>query len=78
MDSRDKPENDGIMGANKHEIDGLFGQLETALDEVNFWRVPEKKETMWRHVRAALTRAKLTSQEVATWRGIIRALKEGR
>jgi len=60
--------------APKAELDGLFGQLEAALDAVDFWRVPEKKEAMWRNIRAGLNRAELSSQEVATWRGIIRAL----
>ena len=61
--------------APRGELLGLFGQLEAALDAVNFWRVPEKKELMWRNVRTGLTRAQLTSQEIATWRGIIRALR---
>ena len=60
--------------APKSELEGLFGQLEAALDAVDFWRVPEKKEAMWRNIRAGLNRAELSSQEVATWRGILRAL----
>jgi tRNA/rRNA methyltransferase len=67
------PRNDE-MPAPKSELEGLFGQLEAALDAVDFWRVPEKKEAMWRNIRAGLNRAELSSQEVATWRGIIRAL----
>lgn len=62
--------------APRAQLLGLFGQLEAALDEVNFWRVPEKKEIMWRNIRASLTRAGLTEQEIATWRGIIKALGE--
>lgn len=60
--------------ATKDELSGLFTQLEAALDDVNFWRVPEKKESMWRQLRITLTKAKLTGQEVATWRGLFRAL----
>lgn len=60
--------------APREELLGLFGQLETALDETNFWRVPEKKENMWRNIRASLTRAQFSSYEVATWRGILKAL----
>lgn len=62
--------------APRAELHGLFGQLEEALDDVNFWRVPEKKEQMWRNLRAGLTRAQLTSNEIATWRGMIRALSQ--
>lgn len=68
---------DGRDAAAPREVlGGLFGQLETALDQVNFWRVPEKKEVMWRNIRAALTRAGLSAQEVATWRGIVKSLTE--
>jgi tRNA/rRNA methyltransferase len=70
------PETSG-QPAPRQALFGLFAQLEQALDEVNFWRVPEKKEIMWRHLRATLMRAELTSAEIATWRGIIRALHEG-
>ena len=62
--------------APRQLLDGLFDHLERALDDVNFWRVPEKKEIMWRNLRAALTRAGLTEQEIATWRGVVKALSE--
>lgn len=62
--------------APKAELEGLFGQLEAALDSVNFWRVPEKKEGMWRNIRASLVRSDMTSQEIATWRGIVRAFAD--
>jgi tRNA/rRNA methyltransferase len=68
------PSNAIDVPAPKAELEGLFGQLEAALDAVDFWRVPEKKEAMWRNIRAGLNRAELSSQEVATWRGILRAL----
>ncbi|PZP86795.1 MAG: rRNA methyltransferase [Azospirillum brasilense] len=63
--------------APREELQGMFAQLEAALDDVNFWKVPAKKELMWRNIRTGLTRADLTSQEVATWRGMIRALRDG-
>lgn len=62
--------------ATKEELNGLFGQLEAALDETDFWRVPEKKDGMWRNIRAVLVRAGMSRHEVATWRGIVRALRE--
>jgi tRNA/rRNA methyltransferase len=63
------------LPATRAQLDGLFGQLETELDTVNFWRVAEKKEIMWRNIRTTLVRAGMSAQEVATWRGIIRALR---
>jgi tRNA/rRNA methyltransferase len=64
-----------IEPAPKAELEGMFGQLEAALDAANFWQVPKKKERMWRNIRAGLLRAGLSSTEVATWRGIVRALR---
>ena len=60
--------------ALRQHLTGLFDQLEGALDDVNFWRVPEKKEIMWRNIRASLIRAGLSDQEIATWRGMIKAM----
>ena len=64
--------------ATKEELAGLFAQLEAGLDEANFWRVPEKKDGLWRLIRASLTRAGMSGQEVAVWRGVLRALMEGK
>lgn len=64
------------LTATREQLDGLFGQMEAALDDVNFWRIPAKKEIMWRNIRALMLRATPTAQEVATWRGLIRALVE--
>ena len=68
--------NETEESAPRQLLSGLFDHLESALDDVNFWRVPEKKENMWRNIRAALTRAELTQQEIATWRGVVKALSE--
>jgi tRNA/rRNA methyltransferase len=69
------PRNDGVTVATREQLLGLLGQLEAGLDEVNFWRVPEKKDVMWRNIRATLVRAGLTEQEIATWRGVVKALR---
>lgn len=75
VSAHDKPFEGAVeMPALREELQGLFGQLETALDGTNFWRVPEKKEIMWRNIRAGLMRAGFSSHEVATWRGIVKAL----
>ena len=62
--------------ASREHLAGLLGQLEAALDAVNFWRVPEKKDIMWRNIRTTLVRAGMSEQEIATWRGVVKALKE--
>jgi len=69
------PQGEGRV-ADRAELFGFFDQFEAALEEVNFWRVPEKKAGMWRNIRAVLTRAQMNAQEVATWRGIIRTFHE--
>ena len=65
---------EGVPVATRAQLEGLLGQLEVALDAKSFWRVPEKKEVMWRNIRATLVRAGLTEQEIATWRGMVKAL----
>ena len=74
------PEGEGFYSAEasvatREQLLGLLNQLEVALDETNFWRVPEKKDVMWRNIRAGLVRAGLTEQEIATWRGMVKALR---
>lgn len=65
---------EGDPVADRAELQGLFDHLERALDGTDFWRVPEKKESMWRNIRVGLMRARFSAHEVATWRGIVRAL----
>ena len=61
--------------ATREQLQGLLGQLEVALDDVNFWRVPEKKDIMWRNIRTTLVRSGLSEQEIATCRGVVKALR---
>ena len=61
--------------ASKHDLSGLFGHLEGALDRANFFRPPERRPTMVLALRAMLQRAGLTEQEVRTLRGVIAALE---
>ncbi len=77
--TRHKPgKTDEEAPAPKEDWAGLFSQLEQYLDEVNFFRVPEKKEVMWNNTRNMLLRGRFSSQEVRTLRGILRVLWEGR
>ena len=48
--------------------------LEKKLDNSNFWRVPEKKEIMWRNIRNIFTRHTLTHQDIQTLYGLIEAI----
>ena len=57
---------------------GLYGQLEDELEKAGFYHPPEKKPSMVRNLRAPLARARLTEQEVRTFRGVVTALSRGR
>lgn len=60
------------------EVEGMFGHLETELENGGFFHPPEKKPTMVRSIRAMLNRIGLSSQEVRMLRGMIVALSRGR
>lgn len=56
----------------------LFDHLETELDAAGFFFPETKKELMRHNIWAPLTRARMTEQEVRTFRGIVKALSKGR
>lgn len=60
--------------AAREELFGLFAHLEGELDKAGFLYPPHKKPAMVRNLRAMLHRARLTDQEVRTWRGVVTAL----
>lgn len=64
--------------ASKKDQAGLFGHMEKELDAAGFFFPPEKQTMMMRNIRNALTKARLTEQEVRTLRGVVRALARGR
>lgn len=64
--------------AAREDLIRLFEHLEDELDTAGFFFPKDKKTLMSRNIRAPLTRAKMTEQEVRTWRGIIKALAKGR
>ncbi len=64
--------------ANKKDQIGLFEHLESALADAGFFFPPEKTPVMKQNIRNALIKARLTAQEVRTFRGIIRTLVKGR
>ena len=64
--------------ADQSSLLGLYGQLEDELEKAGFYHPPEKKPSMVRNLRAPLARARLTEQEVRTFRGMVTALSKGR
>ncbi len=64
--------------ADGASLAGLFHHLEGELQDAGFFHPPEKKRTMVRNLRALLTRAQMSEQEVRTLRGAVAALSRGR
>ena len=64
--------------ADQAMLGGLYGHLESDLEQAGFFHPPEKKPSMVRNLRAIFARATLTEQEVRTLRGVITALSKGR
>ena len=60
--------------ATKAELLGFFEHLEGELDACGFLRLPDKRPSMVRNLRALYQRARLTKQEVRTLRGVIAGL----
>lgn len=61
--------------APRAELIAMFEHLERALDDVSFFRPPERRPSLVIAIRAMLARARLTEQEVRTLRGMIAALE---
>lgn len=57
---------------------GLYEHFERELDTAGFFHPPEKKPSMVQNLRAALGRARMSDQEVRTFRGVVTALSRGR
>ena len=64
--------------ADRADLTRLFDHLEDELDAAGFFYPPEKRDLMRQNIRAPLTRARMTEQEVRTFRGIVKALAKGR
>jgi len=68
----------GPPPADQAAMLGLYEQLESELDSAGFFHPPEKRPSMVRNLRVALGRARMTDQEVRTFRGVVTALSKGR
>lgn len=64
--------------APREDLVRLFDHLETELEDAGFFYPTSKKELMRHNIRAPLARARMSEQEVRTFRGIVKALSKGR
>jgi tRNA/rRNA methyltransferase len=71
------PETPPPAPAPHEELAGLIGHLERELDAAGYFHVAARTPSTKRTLAAMLARWGLTSQDVRTLRGIIRALAEG-
>jgi tRNA/rRNA methyltransferase len=60
--------------APQEELDGLYGQLDTMLEQTGYYYPPDRVPTTKRTLRTLLTRPGWSSQEVRTMRGVLSAL----
>ncbi|MFK7865845.1 MAG: RNA methyltransferase [Alphaproteobacteria bacterium] len=61
--------------ANLGEIDNLLARLSVGLEAGGFFHNPDMKPTIFRSIKKIFTKANLSRQEVQTFHGMIRALR---
>ena len=64
--------------APKEQLHAFFARLERELEKVEFFRPPEKHETMTINLRNIINRMQPTRQDIQTLHGAIMAIAEGR
>jgi len=64
--------------APKQQLLAFFASLERELEKVEFFRPPDKRETMQINLRNIFTRMAPTQQDIQTLHGVIMAIAEGR
>jgi tRNA/rRNA methyltransferase len=64
--------------APKQQLLAFFASLEHELEKVEFFRPPDKRETMQINLRNIFTRMAPTQQDIQTLHGVITAIAEGR
>ncbi len=60
------------------QVEALCLRMFSALEDVHFFRTPHQRPTMERNLRALLSRAQMTEQEVATFHGMVTAFGGGK
>ena len=64
--------------APKEQVLAFFASLERELEKVEFFRPPDKRETMQINLRNIFSRVQPTQQDIQTLHGVIMAIAEGR
>jgi tRNA/rRNA methyltransferase len=64
--------------APKQQLLAFFASLERELEKVEFFRPPDKRETMQINLRNIFNRMRPTRQDIQTLHGVIMAIAEGR
>jgi tRNA/rRNA methyltransferase len=64
--------------APKQQLAAFFESLDRELEKVEFFRPPEKRDTMTINLRNIFTRIQPTQQDIQTLHGVIAAIAEGR
>jgi tRNA/rRNA methyltransferase len=64
--------------AAKQQLLAFFTTMESELEKVEFFRPPDKRDTMQINLRNIFTRIALTQQDIRTLHGVITAIAEGR
>ncbi len=64
--------------APKQQLLAFFASLERQLEKVEFFRPPDKRDTMQINLRNIVTRMRPTQQDIQTLHGVIMAIAEGR
>src|ERR1051326_5002980 len=64
--------------APKEQLLAFFASLERELEQVEFFRPPDKRETMQINLRNIFTRMQPSQQDIQTLHGVIMAIAQGR
>jgi tRNA/rRNA methyltransferase len=64
--------------APKEQLLAFFAALERELEQVEFFRPPDKRATMQINLRNIITRMQPTQQDIQTLHGVVTAIAEGR
>ena len=64
--------------APRQQLLAFFANLERELEKVEFFRPPDKRETMQINLRNIFSRMQPTQQDIQTLYGVIMAIAEGR
>ena len=64
--------------APKEQLLAFFASMERELEQVEFFRPPDKRETMQINLRNIFTRMEPTQQDIQTLHGVIMAIAQGR